>query len=374
MRRLVPVVLVSALVFAACGGDDDSSGTSDSAPDEPTASTAETTTTTIDPAACFEVPAAATVTTTAPPTTAPATTAAPVVGPTLPPETTVPETTVPPTTVPDTTPGTVTPGVDEADYPADQRPEAVRPCELPEALQITVLRPGTGRRAQSGDKVFIDYIGIRSEDGAVFDQSYTRGEPLDFQIGRGAVIQGWDQGLLGAQTGAMIRLDIPADLAYGDQPQGDVIQAGDALTFVTEVRLVAPATTGADAPLDVAVPPSKGATETTAQDLIVGDGPELQEGQTAVIHALLVRGDNLVVLTNTWANNAPSQVPLSEGSAVLPGLVEGLIGARVGSQRIITMPPDDAYGEAGAPNLGLPAGTDLIAVVEVIGVFGDPAE
>jgi peptidylprolyl isomerase len=368
MRRLVPAVLISALVLAACGDGDDA--TSDSAPATSTPSSAAATSTTIDPAACFEVPTAATVTTTTPPTTA-----APVVGPTVPPATTAPSaTTAPATAVPDTAPGTATPGVEPADYPIGEQPQAIRPCTLPTALQITVLRPGSGRPAAAGDKLFMDYIGVRSEDGTVFDQSYGRPEPLSFTLGQGNVIPGWDQGLIGAQDGALIRLDIPAELAYGDQPPSEIIQPGDALTFLTEVRLVAKATTSADAPLDVTVPSSEGATEVTTQDLVVGTGAALQSGQTAVIHAMLVRGDNLVVLTNTWSSNAPTQIQLVEGGATLPGLIEGLLGATVGTRRVITMPPEDAFGEAGAPTQGLPAGTDLIAIVEVLGVFGDPAE
>ena len=49
------------------------------------------------------------------------------------------------------------------------------------------------------------------------------------------MIQGWEQGLLGAQEGGRYQLDIPADLAYGDSARGDVIRAGDALTFVIDV-------------------------------------------------------------------------------------------------------------------------------------------
>lgn len=374
MRPLAPVVLVCAVALVACGGGDSGS----SGDTLPTASTqAPGPTTTIDPELCFEVPEAATVPTTAPPTTAPVTTAPTgTAGPQLPADTTVPATTTPattaPPTTPDTSPGTTTPGV-EGDFASDGRPQAIRPCELPTALQISVLRPGTGRRAQTGDTVYIDYTGVRSEDGQEFDTSYTRGEPLQVTLGQGGVIPGWEQGLLGVQSGALVRLDIPAELAYGDSPSGDIIQAGDALTFLTEVRIVVAATTTADAPLDIQVQKSVGAEEVTTVDVIEGTGPEVQEGQTAIIHAILVRGDNLVVLTDTWASNAPTQVQLVLDGASLPGLVEGLIGAPVGTQRVITIPADDAYGPEGNSRIGLPAGADLIMVVEVLGVFGDPS-
>ncbi|HWL41390.1 MAG TPA: FKBP-type peptidyl-prolyl cis-trans isomerase [Ilumatobacter sp.] len=367
MRRLVPVVLVAAVALAACGGDDDSATDTTAA----VTTTEPAVTTPVDPDACFEVPAAATVTTTTvPPTTIAADTTAPAAGPTLP-ATTVPPTTAPASTTPDTGPGTTTPGV-EGEFPAGVQPAAVRPCEQPPGLQITVLRPGEGRPAQAGDTLYIDYIGIRSEDGAVFDESYSRGVPIDFPLGQGRVIQGWDQGLLGAQPGALIRLDIPTELAYNDSPSGDIIQPGDALTFVTEVRLVAAPTSAADNPA-VAVPRSEGATETSTVDLVKGTGPTLEQGQTAVIHAMFVRGDNLVVLNSTWAAGSPEEVMLVPDGLVLPGLVDGLIGANVGSRRVITMPPSEAYGDSGAPSSGLPAGVDLIVVLEVLGAFGQPS-
>lgn len=360
MRRLAPIALVSvlAVVAAACGGDDDTtSGSTLPTPD----TTVPETTTTIDPNECFDVPAEAVVTTTAPPTT--------VVGPTVPP-TTAPETTVPSSEVPTaTTPGTVTPGIDEGEYADVNRPAAVRPCDMPSALSITVLRTGSGPAAAAGDTIYIDYTGIRSEDGQVFDNSYDRGVPLDFTLGQGGVIQGWDQGLEGAQAGSLIRLDIPAELAYGDSDRGDIIKAGDALTFLTEVRVVVPATTADDRPLDIQVNASVGATEVTSTDVVEGNGPVLEEGQTAIVHAMLVRGDNRVILTDTWTTNEPAAIALVPDGASLPGLVDGLLGAKVGSTRVITMPAEEAYGPDGLPSLGLPPATDLIIVAEIIGVI-----
>jgi len=368
MRRLAPLTLavLPLVALAACGGDDDDTAATTTVA---ASTTIPETTTTIDPERCFEVPEAAIPTTTAPPTTAPSS-----VGPAVP--TTAPATTVPPTTAPaEAPPGTATPGVDPDEFPADERPEALRPCTIPDALAVTVLRPGTGRAAQAGDQIFIDYAGIRSADGTPFDDSYARGEPFSVNLGSGGVIAGWDQGLVGAQAGALIRLDIPAELAYGDTPPGSgVIQAGDALTFVTEVRFVVPATTVADRPLDVTVEVSEGATEVTTSDWVTGDGPVLQEGQTAVIHALLVRGDNRVIFQDTYSVNEPASIALIPGGVSLPGLVEGLIGATVGSTRVIVIPAADAYGAEGAPTIGLPPDTDVIIVAEIFGVYGTPVD
>jgi peptidylprolyl isomerase len=255
------------------------------------------------------------------------------------------------------------------DPSASGKPIVEVPDELPTELQITDLVEGSGRAAEPGDTVIVDYVGVRTADGAEFDNSYDRGVPFDVVLGQGRVIPGWDQGLVGARTGGRRQLDIPADLAYGDSPPGgSVIQAGDALTFVIDIRAVVAPVGADDAPLDLEVEASEGATETTFDDIVVGDGATLEQGQTAIVHLLLVRGDNKAVLDNTWERGDPLQIVMVEGNS-LPGLLTGLDGMRVGGTRVITMPPSDAFGEAGLPDAGLPADTDVILVVELVGLY-----
>ena len=261
---------------------------------------------------------------------------------------------------------------DAADYEDGAIPQAARPCEIPTALVTHTIRTGSGRNAQDGDTLFVDYIGVRAENGAVFDESYSRGTPLEFPLGRGGVIQGWDDGLIGTQAGSLVKLDVPAVLAYGDTPPGGddgVIRPGDALSFVVEVRAVVAPVTADDAPLDLRIEPSIGATEVTVTELTAGDGAVVEAGDTAIVRMLLVRGDNEVVLFNTWERSGSyEKIPLEEGQT-LPGLLQGITGARVGDLIAIAMPPSEAFGEDGQTSLGLPAGVDLIAVVDVVGVY-----
>ena len=72
--------------------------------------------------------------------------------------------------------------------------------------------------------MLVNYVGVRSADGTEFDNSYDGGQPFPWSSGAAASSQGWEQGLVGVKTGGRRQLDIPADLAYGDEPQGDVIQ------------------------------------------------------------------------------------------------------------------------------------------------------
>jgi peptidylprolyl isomerase len=257
---------------------------------------------------------------------------------------------------------------DPADYPEGSIPQALRPCSSPTQLAVHTVKPGIGRAAAAGDTLIVDYTGVRSATGEMFDSSYLRGIPLDFVLGRGGVIAGWDQGLAGTQAGAVVKLDVPAELAYGNNPPSADIQPGDALTFMVEVRAVVPPVTEADAPLDLLVSPSDGAQALGIVDVTVGEGATVEAGDTAVLHMLLVRGDNLKVLLDTWKRSDPLQVIVAEGQS-LPGLIEGIQGARVGGTRVLTLPPDLAFGPDGEPGLGLPAGADLIVVAEIFGVY-----
>jgi peptidylprolyl isomerase len=244
----------------------------------------------------------------------------------------------------------------------------LRPCTAPTQLAVQTIHPGVGRAAAAGDTMILDYTGVRSETGEMFDSSYLRGIPFNFVLGRGGVIPGWDQGLVGTQAGQVLKLDVPNDLAYGNSPPSDDIKPGDALTFMIEVRAVVPPVTEDDAPLNLVVTPSTGAKTLGVVDVKIGDGATVEKGDTAVLHMLLVRGDNLKVLLDTWKRSDPLQVVVAEGQS-LPGLIEGIQGARVGGTRVLTLPPDLAFGPDGEPGLGLPAGQDLIVVAEVFGVY-----
>jgi FK506-binding protein 2 len=72
-------------------------------------------------------------------------------------------------------------------------------------------------------------------NGNKFDSSYDRGDPLNFTVGRGQVIKGWDEGLLGMKIGEKRKLVIAPELAYGSQAVGGVIPANSTLVFETEL-------------------------------------------------------------------------------------------------------------------------------------------
>lgn len=100
-------------------------------------------------------------------------------------------------------------------------------------LTVTPLIKGKGAAAKAGQTITVNYVGVTYAKGEEFDASWNRSEPFSFQLGAGGVIPGWDQGLVGATVGSRVQLDIPAELAYGENPQGGA-PAGP-LRFVVDV-------------------------------------------------------------------------------------------------------------------------------------------
>ncbi len=97
-------------------------------------------------------------------------------------------------------------------------------------------KEGTGKEVVTGSRVTVHYIGSL-QDGAEFDNSYAKGTPFTFVIGRGEVIAGWDKGLLGMKEGGERILIVPSDMAYGDRAVG-IIPKNSTLLFAVEVLSV----------------------------------------------------------------------------------------------------------------------------------------
>ncbi len=115
----------------------------------------------------------------------------------------------------------------------------------PSGLQIDDVVPGTGAEAQAGQSVTVHYTGWLHDAaapngrGKKFDSSKDRGDPFEFNLGAGMVIQGWDQGVAGMKVGGVRKLTIPSDLGYGDRGYPGLIGPGENLLF--EILLVSAA-------------------------------------------------------------------------------------------------------------------------------------
>jgi FKBP-type peptidyl-prolyl cis-trans isomerase len=282
---------------------------------------------------------------------------------------------------------------DPADYEGPV-PTARRPCELPTEVTTTPVIEGSGREAAAGDGVIYHATKIDAEDGSLITSTWPTGQPANFPIIGQNPADPLDEALVGAQAGAILRVDVPADATGGEgllgpdatdpsatsepstsEPSTSEAIAERAVSYVVEVLAVIPALTAEDAPRAIDIPPSEGATELGIVDVEVGDGKVVEEGDTVIVAMLLLRGDNEVVLLDSWFQGQPLVIQLrpelmaGPEPATMPGMFEGLQGARVGGRRILTIPPAMAYGEGGRPLLGLPPNTDVIVVADVLGAF-----
>ncbi len=105
----------------------------------------------------------------------------------------------------------------------------------PADLEITEIWEGDGPEAKAGDRVRVHYVGVAYSTGEEFDASWNRGEPLEFQLGIGQVIAGWDQGVQGMKVGGRRKLVIPSRLAYGERGAPGAIAPGETLIFVCDL-------------------------------------------------------------------------------------------------------------------------------------------
>lgn len=103
-----------------------------------------------------------------------------------------------------------------------------------QSLKIEDLTVGTGKTAENGDTVTVNYKGTLT-NGKQFDSSYDRGQPFKFTLGAGQVIAGWDQGLLGMKVGGKRKLTIPPELGYGSRGAGADIPPNATLIFEVEL-------------------------------------------------------------------------------------------------------------------------------------------
>jgi peptidylprolyl isomerase len=123
----------------------------------------------------------------------------------------------------------------------DAKPEVLIPAGQDPSYQLELedLTVGDGDEAVKGKTVEVHYVGVSWKNGKQFDASWDRGSTFKFKLGKGQVIQGWDQGVAGMKVGGRRRITIPPMLGYGKRGAGNVIGPDETLVFVVDLIAIA---------------------------------------------------------------------------------------------------------------------------------------
>lgn len=229
--------------------------------------------------------------------------------------------------------------------------------EPPNELVIRDIFVGTGVQAEIGDVLEVNYVGALLSDGTEFDASWNRSQTFFVPIGMGAVIPGWDQGIVGMREGGRRVLVLPPHLAYGSSGAGSSIPPDASLVFVVDLISV----------LDLEPPAIPEPTEVGGSlevlDLFEGTGDLVESGDTVTVHYLGTLTDG-TVFDASWRRGMPFTTTIGVGM-VIPGWDQGIVGMREGGRRLLKIPSDLAYGERGS-GAAIPPNTPLLFVVDLI--------
>jgi peptidylprolyl isomerase len=120
--------------------------------------------------------------------------------------------------------------------PLSKEPTITKPSgPPPTTLKTKEIIVGTGPEAKTGDSVTVNYVGADYKTGKVFDASWKRNEPFPFTLGKGQVIPGWEQGVVGMKVGGRRELIIPAALGYGAKGSPPKIPPNETLIFIVDL-------------------------------------------------------------------------------------------------------------------------------------------
>jgi len=229
--------------------------------------------------------------------------------------------------------------------------------ETESGLRYFIIPEGQGALATDGDGVAVHYTG-KLEDGTEFDSSWDRGEPINFTLGKGQVIPGWEEAIKMLREGDKGTFQIPPQLAYGESGVGP-IPPNATITF--EVELVS--ISNPVAPFNVTGLPRQSLSSGVEYAIVrAGEGLKLEPEMRLKVHynGFLEDGS---MFDSSFERGLPIEFLLGRGM-VIPGWEQGLAQLRVGDRARIWIPYQLAYGESGRGPI--PAKANLIFDVEVV--------
>jgi len=230
-------------------------------------------------------------------------------------------------------------------------------------LKVVFTKRGDGVQAVAGNVVSVHYVG-KLQDGTEFDNSVKRGEPIEFPLGQGMVIPGWDEGIALMQVGDKASLVIPPAIGYGDRDMG-TIPPNSTLYF--DVELVAVKEVKQPKPFDIEGKKVEKTPSGLQYVMVVEnpDGEQAYANMTAEVEYSLYLEDGTMV-DSSIPRGTPFKFTLGAGQ-VIPGWDEGIRLMQVGEKMRLVVPAKLGYGDTGAGDV-IPPGATLIFDVELLSV------
>ncbi|MEU9031966.1 FKBP-type peptidyl-prolyl cis-trans isomerase [Streptomyces sp. NPDC048383] len=256
----------------------------------------------------------------------------------------------------------------------------------PKELKVEVISEGKGPVLKKGDIAQVNYSGQVWDGKEPFDASFGKGKTFDVNIGAGAVIKGWDQGLEGQKVGSRIELVIPPELGYGAQGSGEKIKPNATLVFVVDIVKGATVPASAkgkevaqenkDLPkvgtntdgkeVSVTVPKdTEPPAKLVSNYVIEGDGPVVKDTDNVVVKFNGKTWKDDKSFESTYATDSSVTWPMSELS--VKGLKEGLLGKKTGSRILLVIPPADGFGDKEQGTI--PANSTLVFSLDILAVM-----
>lgn len=266
---------------------------------------------------------------------------------------------------------------------AEGTPEVSFPTPLrAEKIQSKIIIEGTGPVFTGRNLMDFEFASYGGGNGALLISTSFNGTDFGSNVLGPDLIPNFCSSLAGAKEGSRIVTMIPGDQAHGGQgiPESGV-GPEDSLIFVFDLKRVylERATGSAQLPVagmpsvvtspegvpGITIPKTAPPTELQVAQLIRGNGPLLEQGQSVVVHYsgfLWAAGSKFQA---SWDSGKPASFVLEEGR-LIPGFLTAMVGQPVGSQILAVIPPELGYGNSESGPI--PAGSTLIFVIDILGV------
>lgn len=246
-----------------------------------------------------------------------------------------------------------------------------------------VVEEGSGAVVAVGQQVVLRYAAVNGTDGVALAQKTWAGDPTTLVVGAKGNLVGLDEALRGLKVGSKALIAIPPDAGYGVKGNASLgigptdtivalVEVVDARTLLTKATGKAVAAKkglptvkrDADGMPTVSAPKGTAPTTLVVQPLIQGSGPKVAKGDTVTVQYVGVIWPGGRVFDSSWTKDEPARFAIGTSKTIAGW--DGIIGQTVGSQVMLVVPPDKAYGAEGRDDFGIRGTDTLVFVVDIL--------